>query len=131
MADVIDGRDGEFLRRAFAVECRLRERGAVGVRLVQDSFNTASLSLYASLGFEVKEPLALIEGMPKDEDMQALLTGAAAATETPLSFLLPTRQAALFRWFLSRGLRVVKPMTLMAMGEYREPRESFYPSVGY
>ena len=39
-----------------------RGRGAAGVRLVQDSFNTASLSLYASLGFEVKEPLALMEG---------------------------------------------------------------------
>lgn len=180
-----------------------RGRGAAGVRLVQDSFNTASLSLYASLGFEVKEPLALIEGVPGgepaagfevrpmreddigevtelarrvhgfgragelkglapmlnpfvalrggrvtayasapgfwplnhavaegDEEMQALLYGASAATDTPLSFLLPTRQAGLFRWCLSRGLRVVKPMTLMAMGEYHEPRGSFYPSVG-
>ena len=35
------------------------ERGLAsrGVRLVQDSFNMASLSLYASLGFDVKEPL--------------------------------------------------------------------------
>ncbi len=39
-----------------------RGRGAACIRLVQDSFNTASLSLYASLGFEVKEPLALMEG---------------------------------------------------------------------
>src|ERR671921_260495 len=39
-----------------------RGRGAAGVRLVQDSFNTASLSLYAGLGFDVKEPLALMEG---------------------------------------------------------------------
>jgi hypothetical protein len=66
-----------------------------------------------------------------EEDMRALLAGAAAATGAPLSLLLPTRQAGLFRWCLSRGLRVVKPMTLMAMGEYREPRGSFYPSVGY
>src|SRR5687767_11524265 len=29
-----------------------------GVRLVQDAFNTTSLSLYASLGFESREPLA-------------------------------------------------------------------------
>jgi ribosomal protein S18 acetylase RimI-like enzyme len=29
------------------------------VRLMQDSFNVASLSLYASLGFDVKEPVAL------------------------------------------------------------------------
>ena len=42
----------------------LLERGkeAVGIRLVQESFNMASLSLYISLGFEVKEPLVLMEG---------------------------------------------------------------------
>ncbi|HEX2271995.1 MAG TPA: GNAT family N-acetyltransferase [Pyrinomonadaceae bacterium] len=33
-----------------------------GIRLVQDAFNSTSLSLYTSLGFDVKEPLALIEG---------------------------------------------------------------------
>jgi predicted N-acetyltransferase YhbS len=42
-----------------------RARGAVGVRLVQDSFNMLSISLYASLGFEVKEPLLLMRGKPK------------------------------------------------------------------
>ena len=41
-----------------------RSRGAVGVRLVQDSFNMISISLYASLGFEVKEPLLLLRGRP-------------------------------------------------------------------
>lgn len=181
-----------------------RGRGAAGVRLVQDSFNTASLSLYAGLGFEVKEPLALMEGAPAgeppagvevrpmreedrgaaselceraygfprageiealapalrpfvalregrmvayatapnlwslghavaedEEDMRALLTGAATQTGEPLSFLLPTRQAGLFRWCLSRGMRVVKAMTLMATGEYREPRGSYLTSVLY
>lgn len=43
-----------------------RARGAVGVRLVQDSFNMLSISLYASFGFEVKEPLLLMRGQPKD-----------------------------------------------------------------
>jgi predicted N-acetyltransferase YhbS len=41
-----------------------RARGAAGVRLVQDSFNVLSISLYASLGFEVKEPLLLMRGKP-------------------------------------------------------------------
>src|SRR4028118_722801 len=42
----------------------LLERGqdARGIRLLPDSFNMASLSLYASVGFEVKEPLVLMEG---------------------------------------------------------------------
>jgi predicted N-acetyltransferase YhbS len=42
-----------------------RGKDAIGVRLVQDVFNTASISLYASLGFEVKEPLMLMSGHPK------------------------------------------------------------------
>ena len=41
-----------------------RGRGSAGVRLVQDAFNTASMSLYASLGFEAREPLALVRGTP-------------------------------------------------------------------
>lgn len=181
-----------------------RGRGSAGIRLVQDTFNTASLSLYAGLNFEVKEPLALLEGTVKsepptgfevrpmrdedlgaiaelcrsvhgfertgelkglapaltpfvvlrggrltgyasapgfwalghavaegEEDMRALLTGAGRASGAPLSFLLPIRQAGLFRWSLSEGLRVVKTMTLMAMGEYTEPRGSYLPSVLY
>src|SRR5215217_941004 len=183
-----------------------RGQGSAGIRLVQDSFNTASLSLYASLGFDVKEPLALIEGelkgdLPPDvtvraieeqdyeacaelcrkthgfdrlnelknmppfltsfvalrdgrltayasaphfwplnhavaeteEDMQSLLLGAAGnlSPDRPMSFILPTRQTSLFRWCLKQGMRVIKPMTLMAMGEYHEPCGCYLPSVGY
>ncbi|WP_293258426.1 MULTISPECIES: hypothetical protein [unclassified Microcoleus] len=39
-----------------------RGKDARGIRLVQESFNMASLSLYASVGFDVKEPFALMEG---------------------------------------------------------------------
>ncbi len=39
-----------------------RGRDAIGIRLVQDAFNTASMSLYTSLGFDIKEPLVMIEG---------------------------------------------------------------------
>jgi GNAT superfamily N-acetyltransferase len=182
-----------------------RGKGSAGIRLVQDSFNTASLSLYASLGFDVKEPLVMIEGEVKgdvpldvevrpireedfaacaelalkvhgfervnelrntppfltsfvavrkgrvtayasaphfwalnhaiaesEEDMRALLTGAGNLSDSqPLSFLLPTRQTDLFRWCLKKGMRVIKPMTLMAMGEYKEPHGCYLPSVGY
>ncbi len=37
------------------------------VRLMQDSFNPASLSLYASLGFDVKEPVAFMQAAPLAE----------------------------------------------------------------
>jgi GNAT superfamily N-acetyltransferase len=183
-----------------------RGRGARGVRLLQDSFNTASLSLYTSLGFDPREPIALLDGpvsaqappgyhvrparrddlaacaalslrvhgyertneladaidstalspfvairdgrvtayattlaffpaahavAESDESMQALIAGTAAATGAPAAFLLPVRQAELFRWCLDAGLRVVKPMTYMTVGEYREPRGSWIPSVLY
>jgi GNAT superfamily N-acetyltransferase len=182
------------------------ERGARarGMRLFQDSFNMQSLSLYASLGFEVKEPAVVISGTPRsgppadievrpleegdleqceslcltvhgfdrtnelrdaiqipvfspsvalrdgritayattltffpaayavaktEDDMRALITGALAAGDEPGSFLLPTRQAGLFRWCLSEGLRAVKPMTYMSIGEYRRPDGCWIPSV--
>jgi predicted N-acetyltransferase YhbS len=181
-----------------------RATGAAGVRLVQDAFNTRSVALYASLGFEIKEPLLLMRGtVPSgpvpgftvrslladdigacaklctavhgvertcelrdalqsftpfiverdgrltgylsaatfwltnhgvaetEADIKALIAGAAAESAEPVSFLLPVRQASLFRWCLDEGLRVVKPMTLMAMGRYQEPRGCFFPSVFY
>lgn len=180
-----------------------RGRGAAGVRLLQDAFHMRSLSLYTSLGFDVKEPLGVISGKPRsepvggrevrpiteddleqcealckkvhgfertnelrdaiqaftpfvairegritayasnvtfwpmahgvaesDEDMQALLLGAAAAVEEPLAFLVPLR-SGLFRWCLGEGLRLVKPMNLMALGEYHEPSGSWFPNVLY
>lgn len=177
---------------------------AIGIRLVQDAFNTRSISLYASLGFDTKEPLMLMMGRPtskpaggfnvralsaadvdtcsalyeavhgisrsgevrdalqmftplgverddvltgyltnptfwlmnhgvaeSEEDLRALILGAAALCSEPLSFLLPIRQASFFRWCLAEGFKVVKPMTLMAMGKYQEPKGCFIPSVLY
>jgi predicted N-acetyltransferase YhbS len=180
-----------------------RGREMRGVRLCQDAFNTISLSLYASLGFDAVEPLALMTGTPREmvadatvrpmtprdiegcaalcrqvhgisranetrdaikqfkpfvrerggrivayctapsfwllnhgaaeteEDLYAMLGAAAKATGEPLALLVPIRRANIFRWCLGQGLRMVKPMTLMAMREYHEPRGAFYPSVIY
>ncbi len=180
-----------------------RGEGAPGIRLLQDGFHMRSLSLYESLGFDVKDPVAVASGSPSggppdevevraleegdldqcealckkvhrfertnelrdaiqalspfvavrdgritayassvafwpmnhgvaesDQDMQALLLGAAAAVEEPIAFLVPLR-SELFRWSLGVGLRLVKPMNLMARGEYQEPRGSWFPSVLY
>ncbi|HET8727043.1 MAG TPA: hypothetical protein VFO41_05990 [Alphaproteobacteria bacterium] len=63
--------------------------------------------------------------------MKALILGAGAMHEEPLSFLLPLRQASLFRWCLDQGLKAMKPMTLMTMGECRMPNGSYLPSVFY
>ena len=62
-------------------------------------------------------------------DLEALIS-AADSFGGP-GILVPTRNAALFRWCLENGLRVVHPMTLMSMGMYQEPAGSFLPSVLY
>lgn len=64
-----------------------------------------------------------------NEELKALI-GAAPAFTGP-GFLLPTRNAELFRWCLSHGLRVVQPMTLMSRGLYQKPAGAFLPSVLY
>ncbi|HET7059535.1 MAG TPA: GNAT family N-acetyltransferase [Nitrospiraceae bacterium] len=64
-----------------------------------------------------------------NEELKALI-GAAPAFVGP-GFLLPTRNAELFRWCLAHGLRVVHPMTLMSRGLYQKPAGAFLPSVLY
>ena len=180
-----------------------RGRDAAGVRLLQDAFNMSSLSLYESLGFDLKEPVAVMSGTPRsgavegvevrpleeadleecealcgtvhgfertnelrdalaafapfvavsagritayasnpvmwpmnhgvaesEEQMRALLLGVGARVEEPIALLVPLR-SGLFRWALGEGLRLVKPMNLMALGDYQEPRGAWYPSVLY
>jgi len=48
------------------VIARGRAQGFEMIRLVQDSFNMRSLALYASLGFDTKEPVALMQPMPAE-----------------------------------------------------------------
>lgn len=181
-----------------------RAAGALGVRLVQEAFNVAALALYASLGFEVKEPLVVMTGRPRAEsprgaelraltladlpgcaalcrrihgidrsadladgirlfapralvrdgriaaytyvftdghlawavaetpdDLETLLLALGASLPEPLHLNVPARDARLFRWCLDQGLRVERPLTLMARGWYQEPRGPFLPSGFY
>ena len=193
---------GEGVGRKLMEAALERSLGSRGVRLLQHSFNTTSLALYASLGFEVKEPLMLVYGRPgsqppsdveirpmrsqeldqcealhekilgfgrineiranlhlftpfvalrashivayasapamppvnhvvaeTEDDMRALLLGISASMTDPLILLLPIRQASFFRWCLEQGLKVIKPYTLMTLGEYQEPAGCYLPSA--
>jgi predicted N-acetyltransferase YhbS len=82
--------------------------------------------LTAATFWQLNHGLAEIEG-----DMRALIAGASAASQEPVAFLLPIRQANLFRWCLAEGLRIVKPMLLMTSGFYQEPAGAWFPSVFY
>ena len=196
--------EGHGIGRQLMEAVLKRARGARSIRLIQDSFNVQSLSLYASLGFDAQEILVVLSGIPAseppssweirsltasdiagceslhknvhgytrtnelrdtlaigapvvalrdgrvraymaapaiwlanhsvaetEEDMQALLLGSPGITNQPISFLMPIRRAALFRWCLMQGLRAIRPMTLLTMGEYHEPQGSYFPSVLY
>jgi hypothetical protein len=46
-------------------------------------------------------------------------------------FIVPIRNAELFRWCLDNGLRVVRASTLMSLESYSEPQGAFLPSVLY
>ena len=65
----------------------------------------------------------------ENEAVQALIA-AAPAFHGP-GFLVPTRNAALLRWCLEQGLRIVQPLTLMSMGRYQEPRGAWLASITY
>jgi GNAT superfamily N-acetyltransferase len=183
-----------------AVMDRADERKFPGVRLVQAAFHNRSLSLYAKLGFDVREFLSVMQGPPIDKlpdgyrvrpatlsdleacdrlckgvhghdrsgeladaikegtatvaerhgriaayssvlgffghavgetnpDLQALIATAPAFLGSGI--LVPARNAALFRWCLENGLKVVQPMTLMTAGLYNEPMGAYLPSVLY
>lgn len=66
-----------------------------------------------------------------ENDMRALILGVSGAEESAVQFLVPLREARFFRWCLGEGLRAVKPMTLMALGEYRAPQGYWFPSALY
>lgn len=62
---------------------RARERGAAGVRLVQAAFHNRSLSLYAGLGFEIREPLACMQGRTGQRDVPGCKVRPAKASDVP------------------------------------------------
>lgn len=179
---------------------RAQERHFAGVRLLQSAFHLRSLSLYANLGFAVREPVmvmskptaprpvtgfyvrpatagdepacealctkvhgfsrigefrdAVVQGVARVVERDGRLTGYAcgfgyfgqavaegnddlkaliqSAEEIGgVGLLIPVRNADLYRWCLSAGMRALLPMTLMTMGLYNEPAGAWLPSVLY
>jgi predicted N-acetyltransferase YhbS len=64
------------------VHAHARDKSVPGVRLVQSGFHMRSLSLYAKLGYEVREPLACMQGAPMDLSVPGY--PVRAATESDL-----------------------------------------------
>ncbi len=71
-----DAQDHHVGRKLMeAMLARFHERGAAGVRLVQIAYHNRSLSLYAKLGFEVRDSFAAMHGAP----LQRVLPGLRRA----------------------------------------------------
>jgi predicted N-acetyltransferase YhbS len=64
-----------------AVMDRANECHAAGIRLVQAAFHNRSLSLYASLGFDVREPLSCIQGRPLERNVPGCHVRPAEAAD--------------------------------------------------
>jgi predicted N-acetyltransferase YhbS len=60
---------------------RVVAHGGPGVRLVQTAYHNRSLSLYAKLGFEIREPLSVIIGTPLKGSTPGYTVRRAAETD--------------------------------------------------
>jgi len=64
-----------------AVMDRANERGAAGIRLVQAAFHNRSLSLYTSLGFDIREPLSCVQGRTLERSVAGCAVRQARADD--------------------------------------------------
>jgi hypothetical protein len=60
---------------------RARKQGSPGMRLVQAAFHNRSLSLYASLGFDIREPLSCMQGRTLQRSVPGCAVRAAQTTD--------------------------------------------------
>jgi len=63
------------------VHAHARDKSVPGVRLVQSGFHMRSLSLYAKLGYEVREPLACMQGAPMNLSVPGYPVRAATKSD--------------------------------------------------
>jgi hypothetical protein len=74
-----------------AVMDRARERGAAGVRLVQAAFHNRSLSLYAALGFDIREPLSCMQGRTRQRGVPGITVRPARTQDVDAGNLVSRR----------------------------------------
>ena len=64
-----------------------------------------------------------------NEDLIALVSSAPAIIGHGL--FVPARNADLVRWLLEAGFRIGWPANLMTVGQYNEPRGTYFPSIAF
>jgi hypothetical protein len=100
------------------------QHGFRQVRLLQDSYNTASISLYASLGFDVREPIGVMLAAPAsglDGAVRRAQVGDLPALEELCARLYKTsRRNELAAW-IERGFAVLVHETQGRIHGYLAP----------
>jgi Acetyltransferase (GNAT) domain len=74
-----------------AVMDRAEELRAPGIRLVQAAFHNRSLSLYTSLGFDIREPLSCVQGQPRERQIPGYTVRPAQADDARACNVLSRR----------------------------------------
>ena len=64
------------------VIARAADRGNPGIRLLQSAYHNRSLSLYANLGFQVRDLLACMQGMPPKGEIDGYRVRRATTADT-------------------------------------------------
>jgi predicted N-acetyltransferase YhbS len=79
--EVQDRRIGRALMETMLQRCV--QRAVPGVRLLQAAYHYRSMSLYAKLGFDLREPFAAMQGAPLSLRIPGYGVRAATATDLP------------------------------------------------
>lgn len=74
-----------------AVMDRANEQGAAGIRLVQAAFHNRSLSLYTALGFDIREPLACMQGRTRERSIPGCVVRPAEPADQDACNVLSRR----------------------------------------
>jgi GNAT superfamily N-acetyltransferase len=100
------------------------QHGFQQVRLLQDSYNTTSISLYASLGFDVREPIGVMKVAPAAEPdgavRRAQVGDLPALEELCVRFYKTSRRNELAAW-IERGFAVLVNETKGRIRGYLAP----------
>jgi hypothetical protein len=74
-----------------AVMDRANENGAAGTRLVQAAFHNRSLSLYTSVGFDIREPLSCVQGRTRERSIPGCMVRPAQPSDEDACNVLSRR----------------------------------------
>jgi GNAT superfamily N-acetyltransferase len=93
-----------------------RGADALGMRLVQDAFNAGTMALYTSLGFDPREPLALLFGSPRNPLPADLHVRAMTPADLPEADALACRVYGIARTAVLRSALALSAPVVLERG---------------